>query len=179
MDAFVFRDELMEWCRKGYDYIGAPWLEGWSMATPTSPFIGVGNGGFSLRKISSLLKVSNSFSYIFWPSELWKKFQAVSSRDKPAALVDLAKNLTIRNNTFHWFNDRAKTEDVFWGMFVKRNFTWFTIPDAEEATQFSIEAQPQRLHELNQHQLPFGCHAWWKYDLEFWRPFIREFGYDI
>ncbi|MFR9592423.1 MAG: DUF5672 family protein, partial [Rikenellaceae bacterium] len=24
-DAVVFRDELLEWCDKGYDYIGAPW----------------------------------------------------------------------------------------------------------------------------------------------------------
>ena len=25
-DAFVFRDELLSWCNKGYDYIGAPWF---------------------------------------------------------------------------------------------------------------------------------------------------------
>lgn len=24
-DAFVFRDELADWCARGYDYIGAPW----------------------------------------------------------------------------------------------------------------------------------------------------------
>ena len=27
LDAYVFRDELKEWCNKGYDYIGAPWLQ--------------------------------------------------------------------------------------------------------------------------------------------------------
>ena len=27
LDAYVFRDELREWCNKGYDYIGAPWLQ--------------------------------------------------------------------------------------------------------------------------------------------------------
>lgn len=178
-DAFVFRDDLMEWCRKGYDCIGAPWLEGWSEATPGAPFIGVGNGGFSLRKIESLLKVNHSFSYIYWPSELWKRFQAVPLMDKSRAFWDLIKNLTVRNNTFHWFNDRAKTEDVFWGMFVKRNFKWFNVPDAEEASRFSFEAQPRHLYAMNGQQLPFGCHAWWRYDLEFWRPFIREFGYDI
>ena len=25
-DAWVFRDELLDWCQKGYDYIGAPWV---------------------------------------------------------------------------------------------------------------------------------------------------------
>ncbi len=27
-DAWVFRDELEQWCSKDYDYIGAPWFEG-------------------------------------------------------------------------------------------------------------------------------------------------------
>ena len=25
-DAWIFRDELEKWCRKSYDYIGAPWI---------------------------------------------------------------------------------------------------------------------------------------------------------
>ncbi len=25
-DGYAFRDELEEWCKKGYDYIGAPWI---------------------------------------------------------------------------------------------------------------------------------------------------------
>lgn len=27
LDAWVFSDELTEWCLKGYDYVGAPWFE--------------------------------------------------------------------------------------------------------------------------------------------------------
>lgn len=26
LDAYVFRDELLDWAKRGYDYIGAPWL---------------------------------------------------------------------------------------------------------------------------------------------------------
>lgn len=26
LDAYVFKDELAQWCQKGYDYIGASWL---------------------------------------------------------------------------------------------------------------------------------------------------------
>ena len=26
-DAWVFRDELLDWCNKNYDYIGAPWVK--------------------------------------------------------------------------------------------------------------------------------------------------------
>ena len=50
-DCWVFRDELEYWCNKGYDYIGAPYLY-----TRNDEYklkaVQVGNGGFSLRKIS-------------------------------------------------------------------------------------------------------------------------------
>ncbi len=50
LDVFVFSDMLERFCKLNYDYIGAPWFEGFNMATENSPIIGVGNGGFSLRK---------------------------------------------------------------------------------------------------------------------------------
>lgn len=55
LDAFVFNDRLMEFVNKGYDYIGAPvyrYQPHWH-ALGTN----VGNGGFSLRKISSCIKM--------------------------------------------------------------------------------------------------------------------------
>lgn len=60
LDAFVFSNRLMEFCRKGYDYIGAPiprW--GWPELRKR-----VGNGGCSLRRVSSCLRVLSE-----WPPE--------------------------------------------------------------------------------------------------------------
>jgi hypothetical protein len=63
LDAFVFRDELAGWCARGYDYIGAPWIDcswlaearlGWPRETRDNV---VGNGGFSLRRIAPALKL--------------------------------------------------------------------------------------------------------------------------
>ncbi|MEJ7557198.1 MAG: DUF5672 family protein [Pedobacter sp.] len=79
-DAFVFKDELTHWCSQGYDYIGAPWLRyagfpdfikkyknyilrhvhtklnitqpGTYLPTDIQFENRVGNGGFSLRKVS-------------------------------------------------------------------------------------------------------------------------------
>jgi hypothetical protein len=45
-DAYVFRDELMEWCKVGYDYIGAPWLEDKDGKIKLN---GVGNGGVKYK----------------------------------------------------------------------------------------------------------------------------------
>ena len=30
LDAFVFKDELEKWCEQGWDYIGAPWFDGYN-----------------------------------------------------------------------------------------------------------------------------------------------------
>ena len=52
LDAFVFYDALEDFCRLGYDYIGAPWLRcAWHDARHPTPR--VGNGGFSLRKVQT------------------------------------------------------------------------------------------------------------------------------
>jgi len=83
LDAFVFSDQLVKWCALGYDYIGAPWIPNrtipkrffflkikrkiyqW-MNRRNSTRNGLhhsqydylsGNGGMSLRRISTILKV--------------------------------------------------------------------------------------------------------------------------
>ena len=47
LDALVFRDNLDEWCRKGYAYIGAPWLNGFGT-----------NNTLSIQNIRKLLQCS-------------------------------------------------------------------------------------------------------------------------
>lgn len=84
-DCFVFRDELTEWCSLNYDYIGAPWLfdvSQWMKKTDLYPFEirmfhyiftgsmkKVGNGGLSLRKVSS--SIYNLKLFRMWASK-WK-----------------------------------------------------------------------------------------------------------
>ena len=181
LDAFVFRDELMEWCRKGYSFIGAPFLKDWNFSRPDASFVGVGNGGFNLRKVVDHLRAINSFSYIERPGKIWQRFKDAPLARKPYLFFDIVEKLTIRNNTHPWFNDwmGKRSEDVFWGTIMNRNFEYFTVPDPLEALRFSFEVQPQNLYEFNNKKLPFGCHAWWRYDLNFWRPFICDYGYQI
>lgn len=175
LDAFVFRDELEDWCSKDYDYIGAPWFEGQHKATEESPFAGVGNSGFSLRRVDKCLRSLYSFSYIYAPKNILNHWLSVGRPIRGA--MAWAKNSTIKNNTFSLFNNFLGQEDYFWGKHVNQNFDWFRIPPEREAWKFSFEVNPNVLFEKNDCQLPFGCHAWWKYDLDFWRPHIESFGY--
>jgi len=39
---------------------------------------------------------------------------------------------------------------------------------------FSFEVGPKHCFEKNNQTLPFGCHAWAKYDREFWKPYLLK-----
>jgi len=71
-DAWVFRDELDMWCSKGYDYIGSPWIwkpeqtkaKVWIELFPIMKGE-IGNGGVSLRRTKTFIKLSNVASSIY------------------------------------------------------------------------------------------------------------------
>ena len=61
LDVYVFSDKLKEFCEYGFDYIGAPlpkyiWRNIYEILSPNEEYC-VGNGGFSLRKINSCLRI--------------------------------------------------------------------------------------------------------------------------
>lgn len=170
LDAWVFRDELEYWCNKNYDYIGAPWVEGWKNAASNAPILGVGNGGFSLRKVKSHLKVLHSFAYIKPVSQLWQECKKERGIRR---FLNLLLNLTLKNNTFISFNNYYLHEDVFWGMIASSRFSWFKTAPVTEALRFSVEAQPERFIKSVE-DLPFGCHAWPKTNPSFWKQYIHQ-----
>ena len=179
LDAFVFRDELDLWVNKGYDYVGAPWPDGcWFRKNYKTAC--VGNSGFSLRKISSILRALHSFSLLERPKDLIDQFMHYNLEKKIRDFPNLALNLIgARNNTFYLFNNWGYNEDIFWGLFANRNFPWFRVAPFQDSIKFSIELKPELLFKLNDEKLPFGCHAWARHNIEFWRPFIEREGYNL
>lgn len=70
--------------------------------------------------------------------------------------------------------ERVKyNEDLFWASRGGK----FKVAPKEVAWQFSFERPVKVLYGLNGEQLPFGCHAWMKYDLDFFRPYIVKDGH--
>lgn len=178
LDAFVFRDELPHWCGRAYDYIGAPWLQGYVAADQNSGFVGVGNGGFSLRKTASLIRGRRS-------RRLWLRMLLSTARRAPGRAARVAAGEVLRTLR-HPFGDDAdpeivfeRGEDSFWGLTVARHLSWFKVAPVDEALKFSFEAAPRKLFALNGDRPPFGCHAWARYDFDFWRPHIERCGYDL
>jgi hypothetical protein len=172
LDAFVFRDELYNWCSDKFDYIGAPWFEGYDK--PTDKLIGVGNSGFSLRRISVMKKLLKKFYYkdpVKYQVGNKVKLKALLQSPYYWARNQFGENFTIQNAGF-------VHEDLVLAQMARR-FPAFKIASIDEASRFSFEANPSLLYRRNNNQLPMGCHAWWKYDFNFWKPHIEAFGHNL
>jgi len=146
LDAYVFEDRLIEWCNKGYDYIGAPHIEPdrWVVGgkNPGNYFEGrrvFMNGGFSLRKVNPIIRLLKVLDFV---GQRW-----ISNEDGLYSL--------------HFIR--------LWPFRPLMN-----LPNWQEALEFSMEQYPDLCYKLNQERLPFGCHAWEKYDYAFWKPFMNE-----
>jgi hypothetical protein len=174
-DAWVFRDELKYWGDKNFDNIGAPWFEGHAAGNSTK-IIGVGNGGFCLRKNESCLRVIKRLQVIKVARMFWFKSYL-------QALIPFAKVLTICRNRLKikdveklnaFILNKEVLEDRYWSEGMGDVFSDFKVADIESSIRFSFEVRPSLLFEMNGHKLPFGCHAWEKYEPEFWKQFIPE-----
>ncbi len=171
LDAFAFKNDLQLWCNKGYDYIGAPWFEGYNEC-PSDNLMGVGNSGFSLRAVSAMQKGISMVDYYDptkpgnYHTNVWRKLRFWLARLLPIENVYL-QDADLLN------------EDWVIAELIAKHTPGFRLAPIQEAMQFSFEVKPEALFELNNHQLPTGCHAWWRYNLPFWKPFIEKFGYKL
>jgi hypothetical protein len=178
LDAFVFRDELSDWCAQGWDTIGAPWFERHHEALPDAAPTGAGNGGLCLRRTKSMLRVLHSFGHVIPARTVlddWRRARSFS----PGSLWLLFSRLTYRNNFFWLLNDFGANDDIFWGKYAAKRFPWFRIAPYGVAERFSFEVNAPRLYREIGNRLPFGCHKWQQLTPDFWFPIIRSLGYSV
>jgi hypothetical protein len=160
-DALVLNDALESWCAKQYSYIGAPWFDGFTRPTLPLTLNSVGNGGFSLRRVPDFLKVLSR------P----RIFKNVLMESWPGNVVSTAYRYLKDYHSFVFGDVHLNidvNEDLFWGLFVARQCPFFRVALPKEAIAFAFEAHPDHLYQLNEQALPFGCHAWKRYQPEFW-----------
>lgn len=155
-DVWIFRDELDAWCKRGYDYIGAPHLKLpvyhlWPLraylALRRKMVKGVlrqdlmgraYNGGLSLRRTASFIRACEAY------------------RDEAEQFL---------SHDHHLYN-----EDVFWSLVPEE----FIYPNQSEALLFAFDVKPEYCYELTKKHLPFGCHGWFKPSVrKFWQSVIR------
>ena len=179
LDSLAFADRLEEWCDKGIDYIGPPWIK-----CDDSPWVDrprVGNGGFTLLRVESALKAITN-RYLKQPPYFWYDlFNAhappslvslVGWLEKTFPKIRLFQRLMEEKHAMdnpHKFN---RNNDIFWSDMAVRYLPEFRVGTLEEGLSFAFEVSPKTCLEMNGGKMPFGCHAWGRYDRAFWEPHL-------
>jgi hypothetical protein len=160
LDSLVLRPALETWCDRGWDYVGAPWLR--READGALVLKGVGNGGFSLRRVESCLRVLGTLRRPSRQAKIGASFAFRLARRlvKPGAPVR------------QLLRDRYLFEDKFWGLEAPRLDSSFRVAPPEEALAFAFETHPSACFELNGRRLPLGCHKWTAHEPDFWEPHV-------
>lgn len=175
-DCFVFKDTLLEWCEKDYDYVGAPWIRSRQKIPFFKLFV-----DRSISKIKSIInfkgnKRSQKDKSLLYNEvgngglSLRKRARFIQVLDELNDVVDIY--LAPKNS------GQFYAEDVFFSIEPKRNGLDFSKPNYKIATQFAIENKQSEAMKINNGQLPFGCHRWDK-ERDFWRSYFSKFGYTI
>lgn len=169
LDALVFSDQLLKWCKSGYDYISAPWFRSIiGMLTHKNglPDSG-GNGGFCLRNIQNSLKVLKRVN---------QQAKRSSGKDWIRKLWFYLAIITGKSHKI-WLKARAEeypfNEDGFWSLEAPKYLPGYKVAPFKEALKFGFERFPRKCLNINKGRLPFGCHAWERYDKDFWLPYIK------
>lgn len=172
LDALVLSKNLQFWIDENYDYVGAPWVV---EDAESIYFDSMGNGGLSLRKIDKFIEVLKSSNFYFDD----KKFFSMSVRVglKNIFLLKIfnkLKNIGIKIIFLKFYlYFYSSNEDYFWAFIAQYFVEEFNLPSPDIALGFAFEASPKKCYEANKNQLPFGCHAWERYDKEFWLGIMK------
>lgn len=174
LDCYVFNDELDYWCNLEYDYIGAPWIRELKGHYTIEKY--AGNGGFSLRKVSSLIKILQiRRNIVHNPLALFKEYAQLPFwqflRKTPLLFLRI---VGYKNNSSYFLKTNRKKEDYFWAIVAPKIQSDFKVINGYDAVGFAFEKYPSFLFSINQNKLPFGCHGWTIYEPDFWSAFITQ-----
>lgn len=158
-DAWVFRDELSIWCGAGYDLVAAPW--------PLRPRYRY----FPFKQFLTLKKRFSRSSHGFSRWDLLEKIgngglclRRVSAFS--AACMRYAEDIKRLSN-----QPGGVYEDAFWALIPQE----LRYPSVDTALRFAFDVKPEVCYDLNNRQLPMGCHGFMhRSRAKFWQRFIPE-----
>jgi hypothetical protein len=144
-DAIVLKDDLMAWAAKPFDYIGAPWPDGNEL------FVNLGRFQGELGRHIKVHVGNGGLS--------------LRRNRKCIALLNEFSDATSV------FLKTGSSEDLFFS-YMGALSQDFVMPNEITASLFALELKPAYYYEVNGRIPPMGGHAWWKYDVGFWKQFL-------
>lgn len=161
-DCLIFEDSLEYWINKNYDYVGSPWIK--KLRNGNFKMMGVGNGGLSLRNIKSFINICNLYKNPFQKIKIF-------FRNALPSIPTVFYKLVISRD-YPKYHIGCRNEDIFFSYVSKQLDKGFKIASIGDALKFGFEKYPEFCYKKNKNKLPLGCHAWQKYNKEFWKKFI-------
>jgi len=155
LDAFVFKNELNKWVKSGYDYIGAPWYND------------------DITRIYSSISSSKTLTGKIVKSILYKENKNIFVGNGGLSLRKTSKFYIICLLLKPIIEKWLVNEDYFWGIFAPSYIPFYNTPSKEMAAKFSLEECAEEQYSKIG-ELPFGCHGWNKYDVDFWKKHIMN-----
>lgn len=135
-DTVLLRDDLDRFFE--YDYVGAPWFCAWRMYPASQVHVRVGNGGLSLRKVRTMLEITQKHPYSapqnedIWFSHwlLYDKYHLPS--------VEVASQFSVETiyhpspcGLHQPHVDKMPSQEAFWNL--------FTVPRVDEILQIKLK----------------------------------------
>jgi hypothetical protein len=159
-DALIISNSLAEWIDRKFAFIGAPHFEGFHDPILPYKFRGSQNGGLSLRNISMARSI-----ILVRPSQ----FMAFLVRQRILPIINFVLGLARRVIVEY---EPGLNEDIVWSEVVPSVYKKYILPPPEVAARFAFETSPSYLFSVTGGRLPFGCHAYERYEPEFWRSHL-------
>lgn len=172
LDAFVIQRNLSQFIKKGYIYFGAPFLG----IHNNTEGLTVGNGGFSLRKISFFEDFSNVNSFLpssfYFPPKSNSRWWRLFIKPWYVFGIKIVAFLLRKDAALEIGRVCQINEDIIWSRILKKYNC--KVPDMKVALQFSFDKLPETCFTLNKENLPFACHGFVKNNPRFWQKYIPE-----
>ncbi len=154
LDAFLLKNQILEFCELGYDYFGAPWITGfpqyrfllnrWPMKMNARRFR-VGNGGLSLRHLEKtvdlLYRKQGHISNTFFMEDAFFGYWGSVDACFHACPIEIAASFSLESHPEYWVKLTNTLPMGFHGYGVWNQEFYKPLLDkayAELATEFPI-----------------------------------------
>ena len=170
MDAYTFSDKLINWCKKEWDYIGAPLY--YKGQDRVHDFFCCGVGGFSLRSIKNTLEVLTKNPTIYKFHDFKKQAKVYNFKGKSILFLKyiatkLLKKDRLKRSFITSKLDKSLrrlyifiNEDISYAYYLPKYLDSFKVADFDDSIKFSIDSHVNLSLEILDFVLPFGAHSW-------------------
>jgi len=147
LDAWIFKNDILNWCNTGYDYVGGPIFSPdsyWPDIMNNSRVPQVGNGGLSLRKVETMKTIFDRNGEVF--NSLPEKIVEYINNGYP-------EDITICN--------------------IINKYYFINIASYRKALKFSWDFNCDYAYKLSGNNIPMAAHRVFANKI-FWKNFIPE-----